>query len=368
MEVLAISDHLSGCPACRAALAKAAGTAERRVPGAGLPGISPEEPPDYEEMAALLDGTLSEAQSAEVRARLAASPEAAAEFADLQRFREESAVLPSGRHGPAKRETVAAEAPTVGGKILRFPRQRGRMVAALAAAAAVLLSAGWWVAAPKSPPVQPPLWANADLAGLPDDLRRSVEQAAKTGVIEPPPRLSELRPDPGTLAGSAPAESGFRQIDPVGTAIREERPALRWTARDGATSYVVYVVDAAGQLPMVREEVPGDRTAWTPAAPLARGTVYEWQVEARRGAEIIDRAPRPPAPEARFQVLDATQTAELARLEERYRTNPLVLGTAYARAGLEEAASEEFERLARAYPRSAIAQRLKETHGRPAAR
>lgn len=358
-EGLAVSDHLVDCPACRAALAKDAGRIENGLPGTDLPFMLADAPPDYTEMAALLDGTLNEAQSLEVRAGLAASPEAAAEFADLQRFRDQSVSLPPKLHGPGRSAAIGTETLLEPGKIILFPRRRRTTFAALSAAAAlVLLSAGWWLISSKSPPASRQLWADADLSGLPDDLHRSVEQAARTGTIEASPLLAALRPDPGTLAGSTPAPSTFQQTSPVGMVVRENRPTLRWTQRDAATSYVVYLVDTTGQTPMLRQEVPGNRTDWTPAVPLAPTTVYEWQVEARRGSEIIDRAPRPPAPETRFEVLDEQQAAELGRVEARYQQYPLVLGTAYARMGLTDAAFQQFAALQRQYPQSTVARQL----------
>ncbi len=362
-DVLAVSDHLAGCAACRAALAAQNGTAEgsaREPDFLPLPG---DAPPDYDEMAALLDGTFDEAQSAAVRARLAASPEAAAEFADLRRFRDECAAQPATVYdaGPER-----ARAP---GKLVAFPRPRRATLALLAAAAVVLVTAGWWLSTLKTSDDTRSLWAAADLSGLPGDLRRSVEQAAQTGTVEAPAPPSELRPPAETLAGTSPTPTALRQIAPVGTIVREQQPVLRWMACEGATEYVVYLVDTAAGAPVVRREVPGAQTGWSPAAPLTRGTLYEWQVEARRGGKIIDRAPRPPAPESRFLVLDETRAAELARVENQYRQNPLVLGTVYTKMGLQEEAAGQFAELARKYPQSAAARHLsRESRDRARAR
>ena len=309
-------------------------------------------------MAALLDGTLDASQGAEVQARVAASPLAAAEFADLQRFRDETTALPPTLHGPGSSVSQARlEMPTPG-KITEFPARRWAQLIALAAAAVLLLSVGWWAEeAGKSLRGAVPLWADADLSGLPVDLRHRVERAARTGTLEPAALPADLRPVPGTLAGDAPDPATLRQLAPVGQVVRETEPTLRWTPLDGATGYVVYVAANDGGS-VVRQELPGSATTWAPPAPLTRGATYEWQVEACQNGKVLDRAPRPPAPEARFQVLAGPPAAELDQLEKRYARYPLILGTAYERVGLEEEALRQFGVLARQHPNSPAAKRL----------
>ena len=355
-ERLVVSDHLEDCPACRALLGASAERLEKPTDMFDLPTILPDTPPGYDEMAALLDGTLNEAQRTESRARMAAWPEAAAEFADLERFRNEARSLPARLHGPDSRQIGQSNtvAPTLG-KVIAFPR---RWPTLAAAAAVILLLAGGWLAFGVRRHSSTPLWADADLSGLPEDLRHSVEQAAQTGKVAPLPLSPDLRPAAGTLTGATPATADFGQITPVGIIVREQRPTLRWTAHAGATSYRIYLAEVSGDAPLVRDEVAAPQTEWTPPTPLVRGAIYEWQVEARRGGEIIDRAPRPPAPETRFQVLDQARADELARVEAGYRQNPLVLGTEYSRLGLDEAAVAQFMELAQRFPGSAVAQNL----------
>ena len=74
--------------------------------------------------------------------------------------------------------------------------------------------------------------------------------------------------------------------------------------------------------------------------------------------QVIDRAPKPPAGEARFQILDAATNDALEKVEKDVHGYPLVLGVAYWRAGLTAAAADQFHRLARAHTQSAVAQRL----------
>ena len=302
-------------------------------------------------MVALLDNALGPEQAAGVRARVAASPHAAAEFADLREFRDQMAVQPPRVHGPAP--SAAQPAP---GKVVAFPAWAR---VALAAAAVVLLGAAWWRFEPR-PASQGAgsLLAGADLGALPTDLRRSVEKAARTGRPERAALPPELRPSAGTLAGEASAPTMLEQIGPVGTMVRANRPTLRWKGRADATGYVIYLgTDGAGE-PQFHEEVPADRTEWTPPTPLTSGLAYEWQVEARHDHEVIDRVPRPPAPESRFEVLGEADIARLQKIESLAGGNPLVLGTAYNRAGLRQEAVEQYRELARQHPESAMAARL----------
>ncbi len=292
-ERLAVSDHLEGCPACRALF----NSSEEGLGGPtamlDLPAILPDAPPGYDEMAAALDGLLNEAQVADLRARLAAFPEAAAEFADLERFRDEARSLPARLHGPGPRQgdqsRTVAPAP---GKVIAFPRS---WLAFASAAAAVLLLISGWLAFGVRRTTFAPLWADADLSGLSEDLRHSVEQAAQTGTVASPPLPPDLRPAAGTLAGATPVPAGFRQIAPVGVVVRELKPTLRWTTRAGATRYRISVATALGDAPLVEEEVLAPRMEWAPPTPLVRGIIYDWQVEAWHEGEIIDSAPRPPS-------------------------------------------------------------------------
>ena len=360
VERLAVSDHLAGCAACRETLAATEPSiAGEKIPAADLPPLLPDSAPSYEEMAALLDGTLDETQAAQVRARLAAYPGAATEFADLKKFRDETAGLPPKLHGPGPAAGISPETAPVPGRIVEPARWRWTQLGALAAAAVLLLTTGWWaVNMDKSLQGTAPSLTGADLAGLPADLRHRVEQAARTGTVEFALTPANLRPAPGTLAGTSPDSSSLRQLSPVGQVVRETRPILRWTPRDGASSYVIYLVATAKGASVLRQEVPASATAWTPTAPLARGEIYEWQVEARHDGELLDRAPRPPAPEARFQMLDQARAAELDQVEKRFARDPLILGTAYARAGLEAEAVRQFDLLEKAHPDSPVAERL----------
>jgi hypothetical protein len=81
-------------------------------------------------------------------------------------------------------------------------------------------------------------------------------------------------------------------------------------------------------------------TQWQVSKPLRRGERYSWQVKVRRDGTDFT-VPVPPMPEARFQVLDAAGEEKISAIRSEWGDSHLVLGVAYARAGLlDEAASE----------------------------
>ena len=250
---------------------------------------------------------------------------------------------------------------TAGKKSGAFP---GWAKFALSALATALLSAGWWHLAMK-PDTGGSLLAGVNLAALPAELRREVEDTARTGRLDLPPPPEGLRPAAGSLPGASPAPGKLAQVSPVGAVVREVRPRLRWNGCADATGYVVSLGTMGSGTPLFRQELPAGRVDWPPPGPLTRGTVYEWQVEARRGGEVIDRAPRPPASGARFEVLGETGAAALDAAERQAGGNALLLGMAYERAGLREAAAGQFRELAREHPHSAVAARLAASAGGP---
>jgi hypothetical protein len=149
-------------------------------------------------------------------------------------------------------------------------------------------------------------------------------------------------PDPFTVQG------------PVGQVVLSDRPTFSWRPLAGATSYRVSVFDAEGSKVAGTPEEGIPDTRWTPVKPLARGRVYEWEVIALREGEEVAKAPRPPAPPAKLQVVSPAKSAELAR----YAGSPLTRGILAAEAGLLDESELEFQKLLRANPRSEVARKL----------
>ena len=68
--------------------------------------------------------------------------------------------------------------------------------------------------------------------------------------------------------------------------------------------------------------------------------------------------PRPPAPQAKFHVLDQTKANELTKAKRAYGSSHLTLGLLYAEAGLLREAEHEFRLLQKANPQSEIVKKL----------
>lgn len=351
-RTLAVSDHLAGCGECRRALA-------------GF-----DDGPDYEELAAAVNGTMDLPARAEFAARLAASPSAADELADLEQFKREVAARGVRDFGPPD---AGAPPPTPAENVVRPSaavwRTSIRTLAALAAVLA-LAAVAWWTLGRSAPGTATgSLLTDAtgrllDLATLPGGLRETVEQTIRTGQLEIAPLPPGVGTRRGVLAGAeTPADFGL--LAPVATLIRQPHPVLRWNACAGATGYVVTLTTTDHAGAWTSPELPADQTQWVPPAPLAPGVVYRWQVEARRGSETLARAPMPPAGEARFALLAEEPRAELAQIEARFGHFPLVMAVALARAGVAQEAAESLNVLAREHPRSSLAARLRQQTDNP---
>ena len=85
--------------------------------------------------------------------------------------------------------------------------------------------------------------------------------------------------------------------------------------------------------------------------------VYSWQVSASKDGQEVS-SPAPPAPEAKFKVLEQTQADELARVRQQVADSHLTLGLVYARAGLLDDAERELQALAEANRDSAVERNL----------
>ena len=105
-----------------------------------------------------------------------------------------------------------------------------------------------------------------------------------------------LRPDGTTLTA------------PIGTFVLDDRPTFRWRPHDGATGYRVEVYDTS--FDRVADSGWITTAEWTPPAALTRGETYLWQLTVRSSAGDVTM-PKPPAPEARFAIVSASEAARL---------------------------------------------------------
>ena len=149
----------------------------------------------------------------------------------------------------------------------------------------------------------------------------------------------------------------FSVLEPVGRVLLSDRPEFSWSRLDGATGYVVEVYD--GQFNLVATSPILTELSWATEHPLKRGGVYGWQVKAiKEGQEF--KSPRPPAPQAKFRILDQAKANELTQARQAYASSHLALGLLYAQDGMLEEAEREFRALVKANPDSEIARRLLE--------
>ena len=158
--------------------------------------------------------------------------------------------------------------------------------------------------------------------------------------------------------GSATAAPEFGPLGPAGTVVESDRPTFRWSARQGASAYRVTVFDSRFDELADSGELTG--TEWTPAKPLPRGVVLTWQITARTDQGLL-RAPVPPAPEARFRVVDARTVADIDQLRGAAQGSHLLLAIAYNEAGMSEAAAAELDALREQNPEAAIAAALSDS-------
>jgi hypothetical protein len=147
----------------------------------------------------------------------------------------------------------------------------------------------------------------------------------------------------------------FSVLEPTGIVLLRDRPAFRWSEMAGATGYVVEVYD--DQFKLAASSPQLTNRSWTIPQPLLRGKIYSWQVKAMKDGQEVT-SPRPPAPQAKFRVLDQSKANELARAKRAYSSSHLTLGLLYADAGLLKEAEQEFRLLQRANPNSPLARTL----------
>ena len=190
---------------------------------------------------------------------------------------------------------------------------------------------------------------------LPTAYREMLKDALAGRRLERSSQLKGLS-RPGSSLMSSEAEGvEFSVLDPVGNVLLTDRPTFRWSPLEGATAYVVEVYDDGFNLVATSPQLTA--RSWAAPQTLPRGKVYSWQVKAvKDGPEV--KAPRPPAPQARFRVLNRAKANEIARAKRAYPSSHLTLALLYAEAGLLNESERELRLLQRANPNSELARNL----------
>jgi hypothetical protein len=194
----------------------------------------------------------------------------------------------------------------------------------------------------------------AGINGLTSDDERRITNALRAGSLTVPPAAAQLAKSGEALRSTYASTSSFEPLAPIGCIIVSDRPTFEWTSVPGARYRAEVFSDHFR--PVVASGVLGT-TRWTVPQPLPRGATYVWQVTAI-GSKGETTSPAPPAPEARFAVLDDGNAKAIARLEQTQPRSHLALGVAYAEAGVTAEAERELEELAGENQGSADARRL----------
>jgi hypothetical protein len=398
-ELLSVSDHLQECGECRRRIecamnGDAAFLAVRsEVFGEAEESSSPypvRTHPTDEQTAGFVDGKLAGEELQMIADHLTHCEPCAVTVDDLRAFRIQIAPSLDREYRP-----TSVPGPTEGWwkrTLASLPAIFGRspQLALSAAMTVLLLVMGGWliwrasqeqepkqeIAVAPAPPPQPapspvPVVAKlndgdgqltldqeGNLSGA-DELPAAYQSLLKAALtnqqIAASSELKGLARPPSSLMSTDKQGDDFVVIEPVGRVVMTDRPTFRWSRLDGATSYVVEVYDSTFNLVATSPELAGQ--TWAATQSLSRGRIYSWQVKAIKDQHEI-KSPRPPAPQAKFRILDQAKNSELTKAKQAYASSHLVLGLLYAEAGLLSEAEREMRALQKANPDSEIASRL----------
>jgi hypothetical protein len=321
-QALDISDHLIACAECRALVRQAEqfrAVASDRIDAT------------YEELAAVVDDELDPLARRDVMEKIAHSPRARAELADLRQFKEAVTDQSRVRTG-AGRWLRAWALPLAAAVVAGGAFLWSNMVLQPREGALVLRDDG----------ARLQIMPDGSVLGVrdfPAELRPSVKSALTQNQIELPAAIASLGGRAGNLAGGNSSGSTLRAVAPVGVVVEDATPTFEWTVDDRATAYRVTIATSDGSDIVEAADVPRGQSRWSPGKPLPAAKNYQWQVQALSGGTVVATAPAPPQPEARFQIMTADARAALEQTRQRVGRSHLALAFAYARVALRNAAS-----------------------------
>jgi anti-sigma factor RsiW len=187
-------------------------------------------------------------------------------------------------------------------------------------------------------------------AGADPAMTQLVAAALTKGALPPSSATAGLGGSELTLmGGKRQASTRLAPLSPIATVVRSARPVFRWSPHPGASNYVVTIYGADFDQVMASPAVTG--TTWTATAALTPGVTYQWQVTADTSEGLV-RAPAPPAPDARFRVIDTVAGRTLDRDLARAGSSHLLKGLLLSQAGVLDEAEQAFETLRAANPDS----------------
>lgn len=421
-HLLALDDHLAACAACRTLAADPSNTSEllsSLQSGLMVPDAEIREHLTAEQLASYVDDSLTELDREIAQEHLAACLMCEREARELLEFKTIVSTQLDERYEPARSQLSP---PQRGRTLLSllWPRALSasplRMALIAAAVLFVMVGAAWLIWKRESnddskvaqsgnatPPAAAPVvnsgieqttnnengsqpeapWPGAPEEGAPNILLalndgggsvtldaggnlsgleslapaqlEAVKAALRTQRAVNPAALAGVRSRGSVLRdGEGEAGTSFSVRSPIGVIVETTSPTLRWDALKDAT-YTVTIYDSNFN-PVATSGVLVS-PSWAPPRPLARGQIYSWQVTALR-QDLQVKSPRPPAPEAKFKVLEGSKATAIERARRAKPRSHLTLGVLYAQAGLLDDAEREFGALLRANPKSEIARQL----------
>lgn len=197
--------------------------------------------------------------------------------------------------------------------------------------------------------------ALSGVENLPPAYKRMLKESLTNPRLAKSTLLAGLNRSGSSLMGGDEEGNKFSVTEPVGKVLLSDRPTFRWSQLEGATGYIAEVYDE--KFNMVATSPVLNDNSWTVPQPLKRGGVFSWQVKAiKDGREF--KSPLPPAPQAKFRILDLERANELRKAQRAYTSSHLMLGLLYTQAGLLDEAEREFRALQKANPDSALVRRL----------
>lgn len=328
--------------------------------------------PDFEELAAYVEGTLDDVDREIIEDHLEADPAMRAEVAELRALRE--AMRETAPAAPADARPLAPPARSRG-----VGSGRSWIFLSGAIAATTLVGLTWLVlsrsittppvtTSPTAPAVAGPApptthtttpaaivvrdggrVVTVDAAGqvsglsdLPPATKQAVVQALTAGILPRAAALDGLAGSEVRFMGADDRPRRFEVLAPVATVVRGPHPMFRWSPHPGAHAYTVTVFSETFEKVVSSRAVR--ETAWTATTALAPGATYEWQVTAHTPGGPV-HAPAPPARDARFRVLDDAARDALDRELTHAGSSHLLEGLAYVQAGVLDEAERAFAAL-----------------------
>jgi hypothetical protein len=338
-DILALHNHAETCAHCRNLLA-AASLARIPAPGGLLPGAGAEPHLTEEEMVAFVARRMPEPRREEAFRHVAACEVCRDSVAAMKSVRERPVLATIRR----SRVPWYAAGAIAAGLLVAVVAQHSRVHPGPAppAVLASLLDGGQMIE----------LDANGTLRGLegasPEE-RSLAREALQRRSLPAGPSLSAA--SPGVLLGRNAAPPPFSLTAPIDVRVLSDRPMFTWKPCAGAAAYQVVVTNE--RLDPLARSARITATQWQPQTPLPRGATLLWQVRAWHAGEMVS-APAPPAPPARFQIVEAQVAARLEQLRELPRPSHLLAALLCAREGLRDEAAAELRILAEENPGSPL--------------